>query len=83
MKKLEVKLREALDLPEDMELLLVEEDGETPIDIIKKIMEAIGEYTDEFELILCMLLEFIPDGELSLKRVKSETCTLVYVIRKE
>lgn len=83
MKKLEAKLREILDLPEDMELLLTEGEGESPIDIIKKIMEAVGEYIDEFEAILCMLLEFIPDGELSLKRVKSETCTLVYILRKE
>ncbi|MCK4266326.1 MAG: hypothetical protein KAX31_03535 [Thermoplasmata archaeon] len=79
--KLEAKLHEALTIPEGTELVLGA--GDAPLDIIKKVMQAIGEYVDEFEELLCILLEFFPDGELSLKRPISDTCTLVYVLKKE
>ena len=81
MKKLEAKLQKALAIPEGTELLLGE--GDSITDIIKKVMQAIGEYVDEFEEFLCILMEFFPDGELSLKRKISETCTLVYILKKE
>lgn len=80
MKKLEAKIQKALDIPEG-KLLLGE--GDSIADIIKKVMQAIGEYVDEFEELLCILMEFFPDGELSLKRKVSETCTLVYILKKE
>jgi len=55
----------------------------TPSAIVDDILKAIAEYVKTFEEVECMLLELLPDSEFSIKRKVSDTCTLIYSIKKE
>ena len=55
----------------------------SPTEIIDDILKAIAEYVKTIEEVECMLLELLPDSEFSVKRKVSDTCTLIYSIKKE
>ena len=55
----------------------------SPIDIVKEILEAINEYFRTIEEATCYLLELLPDGEASITRKVTDTCSLRYSISKE
>ena len=57
--------------------------GATPAETVKKIMEAISNYVRSVEEATCFLLELLPDNEISIKRQVTETCALIYAIKKE
>ncbi len=83
MKKLEQKLAQVLEPHLKTELLVDGVLGADPIDVVKEILEAIGEYFHTVEEAACYLLELLPDNEISLKRQVTETCALRYSISKE
>lgn len=51
--------------------------------VIDEILKAIAERVRAIEEVECMLLELLPDSEFSIKRHPTETCTLIYSIKKE
>ena len=55
----------------------------TTDNMIDDVIKALQEYKKTIEEVECMLLEFFPDSEVSMSSRVSDTCKLVYIIRKE
>ena len=58
--------------------------AKSPLDLVTEIVEAVNEYFHAAEEAACYLLELpIFNGEISIRRQITDTCTLIYLLKRE